>query len=94
MTVAAVKSKNVVTLSVDNVYSEPTLGDHSSTSTDTGSALFLGGHRFLNTSRAKGIETRLSYVGCVKNVFINNDPLEIYADMAEEDVIVGTCPTN
>jgi laminin alpha 3/5 len=93
-TIQAVKSKNVVTLSVDNVYSEPTLGDHSSTSTDTGSALFLGGHRFLNTSRAKGIETRLSYVGCVKNVFINNDPLEIYADMAEEDVIVGTCPTN
>ncbi|RZC32304.1 Laminin G 2 and/or Laminin II domain containing protein [Asbolus verrucosus] len=91
--IQAVKSKNVVTLSVDNVFTEPNLGDHSSTSTDTGSALFLGGHRYL-TTRAKGITTKLPYVGCVKNVFINEEPIEILAHMAEGNVIVGTCPTN
>lgn len=87
------KSKNVVTLSVDNVFTDPNLGDHSETSTDTGSALFLGGHRFL-TTRAKGVATKLPFVGCVKNVFINDEPVEILANMAEENVIVGTCPTN
>lgn len=92
--IQAVKSKNVITLSVDNVFTDPQLGDHSSTSTDTGSALFLGGHRYLHSPRAKGIRTKTPYVGCVKNIFINNEPIEILANMAEGDVIVGTCPTN
>ncbi|KYB28643.1 Laminin subunit alpha-like Protein [Tribolium castaneum] len=92
--IQAVKSKNVITLSVDNVFTDPKLGDHSSTSTDTASALFLGGHRYLNATRARGIVTRLPYVGCVKNIFINNDPVEVDASMAEGGVIVGTCPTN
>ena len=84
----------MITLSVDNVFTDPNLGDHSSTSTDTGSALFLGGHRYLNTPRAKGVVTKLPYVGCVKNVVINDEPIEIHANMAEGDVIVGTCPTD
>lgn len=89
---SAVKSKNVVTLSVDNVFTDPSLGDHQSVSTDTGSALFLGGHRLIK--RVRGISSRTAFVGCIKNVFINNEPAEVRPSMIEGAITVGSCRTN
>lgn len=88
----AVKSKSVVTLSVDSVFTQPGIGDHRSVSTDTGSPLFLGGHRLIQRSR--GIKTRTPYVGCIKNVQINNDDVQIVDSMKEGGVTIGSCPKN
>lgn len=85
------KSKSVVTLSVDNTFTNPGVGDHRSTSTDTGGALFLGGHRLIH--KARGLLTRTSFVGCIKNVYVNKEPVPLLATMAEGDVVTGSCPT-
>ncbi|CAG9860176.1 unnamed protein product [Phyllotreta striolata] len=89
--IQAVKSKNVVTLSVDNMYTDPKIGPHSK-STDTGSALFLGGHRYIH--RVRGIHSRTSFTGCIKNIEINNEPLEITSSMINQNITIGFCPTN
>lgn len=86
------KSKSVVTLSVDSVFTQPGVGDHKSVSTDTGSPLFLGGHRLI--ARARGIFTKTPYVGCIKNVQINNNPIQILDSMKDGSVSVGSCPKN
>lgn len=89
----AVKSKSVVTLSVDSTFTNPGVGDTGSISTDTGGALFLGGHRLIN--KARGLQTRRQFVGCVKNVYVNKQHVPLLADMAEgSHITVGTCPTN
>lgn len=84
----------MVTLSVDNTFTNPGVGDHRNPSTDTGGALFLGGHRLIN--RARGIISRVSYVGCIKNVSINNEDVVFQKDMIDpgSDITIGTCPIN
>ncbi|CAG9836790.1 unnamed protein product [Diabrotica balteata] len=90
--IQAVKSKNVVTLSVDNLFTDPKIGPHAF-STDTGSALFLGGHRLIK--KVRGIQSRTSYIGCIKNIEINNEPLELSSGMPiNGNVTLGFCPTN
>ncbi|KAB0790802.1 hypothetical protein PPYR_15312 [Photinus pyralis] len=89
--IQAVKSKNVVTLSVDSTFTEPGVGDFRSQSTDTGGALFLGGHRLIN--RTRGLSTRSSFIGCIKDIQINNNPIYLEQRMAEGHVTVGSCPT-
>ncbi|KAK4877517.1 hypothetical protein RN001_010023 [Aquatica leii] len=89
--IQAVKSKNVVTLSVDSTFTDPGVGDYRSQSTDTGGALFLGGHRLIH--RTRGLSTRSSFVGCIKDVQINNNPIYLEQRMAEGHVTVGSCPT-
>ncbi|XP_057663543.1 laminin subunit alpha [Diorhabda carinulata] len=89
--IQAVKSKNVVTLSVDNLYSDPRIGPHA-LSTDTGSALFLGGHRLIK--KVRGIHSRTPYIGCIKNIEINNEPWDLSNDMGiNGNVTIGFCPT-
>lgn len=88
----AVKSKSVVTLSVDGEFTNPGVGDHRSTSTDTGGALFLGGHRLIH--KARGLLTRTPFVGCIKNVYVNNEAVPLEPSMADGDVVIGSCPTN
>ncbi|XP_074042767.1 laminin subunit alpha [Leptinotarsa decemlineata] len=90
--IQAVKSRNVVTLSVDNIFTGPRVGPTHSTSTDTGSALFLGGHRYIK--KVRGIHSRLPFIGCVKNVEINNEPFELLSHMIHGNVTIGFCPNN
>ncbi|CAH0547112.1 unnamed protein product [Brassicogethes aeneus] len=90
--IQAVKSKNVITLSVDSVFTQPQLGDRHDLSTDTGSALFLGGHRFIK--RIRGIQTKKPYIGCIRNIHINNEPAEIIPSMIVGKVYAGSCRTN
>merc|ERR1712137_1301176 len=42
--IQAIKAKNVVTLSVDNVFVEPGIGVAGVSSTDTNNPLYIGGH--------------------------------------------------
>lgn len=81
----------MVTLSVDSTFTDPGVGDFRSQSTDTGGALFLGGHRLIN--RARGLSTRAPFVGCIRDVQINNNPFKFEQDMATGQVTVGSCPT-
>lgn len=91
--IQAIKSKNVVSLSVDKTFAHAEVGQ--STSTDTRGALFLGGHqRMLEGRRMRGIATRSHFTGCISNVTINNVPIDINYKMATGGVLVGVCPTN
>ncbi|KRT82253.1 hypothetical protein AMK59_4776, partial [Oryctes borbonicus] len=91
-TIQAFKSKNVVSLSVDNKLMPSGIGDHRSKSTDTGGALFLGSHRVIN--KVRGITARVPFIGCIKNIQINSDPVIVAQSMRRGDVTVGQCPTN
>ncbi|VEN47917.1 unnamed protein product [Callosobruchus maculatus] len=94
-TIQAVKSKNVITLSVDSMFTSPKIGPAHSTSTDTGSALFLGGHRFIK--KVRGIQSRMPYVGCVRNVTINDERVDLTTlptTFINGNVDIGYCPTN
>lgn len=86
------KSKSVVTLSVDNVFTNPGIGDTKAKVTNTGGSLFLGGHRLLQ--KARGLGKRVPYVGCIRNVYVNNQHIPLLPEMAEGKVTVGSCPIN
>ncbi|CAG9771124.1 unnamed protein product [Ceutorhynchus assimilis] len=90
--IQAVKSKNVITLSVDNIFTDPKIGIPSAVSSDTGSALFLGGHRIIK--RVRGIVSRTPYVGCIRNVYLNNDGIDLATTKVEGNITIGTCRTN
>ena len=93
----AVKSKKVVTLTVDNVEAQPVKGGGRGDSVDTDTSLFIGGH----PSETMGIMgsggmaiTDTPYVGCIKDIVIEGNPLKIDPSMSREgDVKSGVCPT-
>ncbi|GJQ84232.1 LanA [Trypoxylus dichotomus] len=91
-TIQAFKSKNIVGLSVDNKIMPSVVGDYRSKSTDTGGALFLGSHRVIN--KVRGITARVPFLGCIRNIRINNEPIIIMQSMRRGEVTVGQCPTN
>lgn len=88
--ILAVKSQFAISLAVDNMSSEPSIG--LSLSTDTTRPLFLGGHPHL--SRARGLGIRKPYSGCIRNVKIKDIAEEILPGMAVGNVQTGVCPTN
>ncbi|XP_050301015.1 laminin subunit alpha [Anthonomus grandis grandis] len=90
--IQAVKSKNVVTLSVDNMFTDPKIGAPAAVSSDTGSGLFLGGHRLIK--RVRGITSRIPFVGCIKNVSLNNDYIDLSTTTASGNITVGSCRTD
>ena len=89
--VHAVKAKNVVTLSVDNIFAQPGIGVPGVSSTDTNHGLFIGGHP--RADRLTGLQTSNGYVGCIKNIAIENEPLDVTARMLKGDIQSNVCPT-
>ena len=87
----AIKAKNVVTLSVDNVFVEPGIGVAGVSSTDTNNPLFIGGHP--NPSKPRGIKTQEQFVGCIRNLNINRSLYRFGASQAIGSVTATTCPT-
>jgi len=87
----AIKARNTVILTVDSVAGEPSVGTPGSTAADTSSPVFLGGHR---RERTKDGVTQEQYVGCIKDVFINDKPFKINASKAVGNVTVSACPAN
>jgi len=63
-TITAIKAKNVVTLTVDDVYTYPGIGKPGVSSTDTNDPLYIGGVPATHT----GIKTTEQYVGCIRNL--------------------------
>lgn len=89
--IQAVKSKFVISVQVDNVSSNPGVGQTTHLSTDTTRPLFLGGHP--HPLRARGLKVRKSYVGCMRNIKVKNVMSDITNDMVVGDVQTGVCPT-
>jgi len=91
---SAVKSKNVVTLSVDKTSVDPGIGIPGSSSTDTRDSLIIGDfNRTLHPRRLRGLETTEFYVGCIRNVFINEEEQKLDASQSFGNVMVSVCPT-
>ena len=113
---SAVKAKNVVTLSVDDIFAQPGIGVPGVSSTDTSHGLFIGGMQgflYLNamintininticnifsghprTDRLTGLQTSANYVGCIKNIVIENVPLQVEPEMLRGDIMSHVCPT-
>lgn len=88
---AAVKAKNVVTLSVDGAFANPGIGVPGVSSTDTNHGLFIGGHQ--KADRLTGRRTDANFVGCIKDVVIERVPLKITQAMLRGDVTSHVCPT-
>ncbi len=88
----AVKAKNVVTLSVDDIFAQPGIGVPGVSSTDTNHGLFIGGHA--KPERLTALETGgVPFVGCVKDIVIERTPLKITQSMLKGDVHSHVCPT-
>lgn len=90
--VNAIKSMFVITLVVDDVATSPTLGSPSYLSTNTSRPLYLGGHPYL--SRVRGLNVRKPFLGCIRNVRINNELQAIDLSMGVGKVQNGICPLN
>ena len=89
----AVKAKNVVTLSVDNIFASPGIGIPGVSSTDTNSGLFIGGHPKVERFKRKTLFTTTNFVGCIKDVVIEGQALSIEPQMLKGDVHSHVCPT-
>merc|ERR1712027_125266 len=80
----AVKAKNVVTLSVNDVFAQPGIGVPGVSSTDTNNPLFLGGHPRPGKFSIRG--DQVNYSGCMKEVGIEGKPVEMTADRLIGDI--------
>jgi hypothetical protein len=90
---SAVKSKHIVVLAVDKTSVEPGIGIPGSTSTDTRDPFIIGGfNRTIHPRRLRGIETMEFYVGCMRNIFINNKEQKLDVSQAHGNVMVSVCP--
>ncbi len=84
------KAKNVVTLSVDDIFAQPGIGVPGVSSTDTNHGLFIGGHP--KASRLTGLQTDSDFVGCIKDILVEGDAFEIEDHMLRGDVQSHVCP--
>lgn len=91
-TVAAIKSQYVITLMVNNVSSQPAIGNALTPSTDTTRPLFLAGHPAPN--KARGLVVRKPYFGCIRNFKIKNNLEDITPSKSFGNVQTGVCPLN
>lgn len=87
------KSKNVVTLALDNTYSSPGIGVAGKDSTNTHHPLYLGGIPNAG-SGARGLETTEQFVGCMKDFVIEGRQFKINHDIVHGTVGLHTCPTD
>lgn len=89
-TIIATKSLFLTTIAVNNVVSEPAIGNSDSVSTDTTRPLFLGGHPHIK--KLRGLTVRTPFQGCMRNVKIKDVPETITPKMIVGNVQAGVCP--
>jgi hypothetical protein len=93
LNISVFKAKTVVTLSVDKKTSEPGIGPSGTSSTDTNFPLYVGGHQ--SSGRMRGFETsRRQYVGCIRNLIINDVHEKLSNFQVVGNVTRSFCPTN
>ena len=85
------KAKNVVTLSVDDVFAQPGIGTPGVSSTDTNHPLWLGS--FARPARLNLDPREVNYVGCMKDVVIERKPYFFSNEQIFGDMSAHVCPT-
>lgn len=87
-----IKVKTVVTLSVDKIAADTGIGPTGTSATDTNFPLYVGGHQ--SSGRMRGFETtRRQFVGCVRNLVINDKMEKLSNFQAVGNVTRSFCPT-
>lgn len=86
-----VKSLYVVSVGVDGHFSKPGLGAYSST--DTRSALYVGGHE-RPLHKLRGVRARRGFSGCLRNLLIGDSPVRVPLTAAGRNTHVGVCPAD
>lgn len=87
----AIKLRHVVSVGVDGQYSDPGIG--STSSTDTRSALYIGGHERA-ISKVRGATSKRGFTGCIRNLVIRMTPLKIPLTAAGRNTHIGVCPSD
>lgn len=87
-----VKSKFVITISVDYISTNPGVGQEGSTLTKTNRPFFIGGHQAFN--RAPGFKTNQTFKGCMRNIQLNNKSVRITPNLVYGEIWQGVCPLN
>lgn len=88
---SVVKSLYVVSVGVDGHFSKPGMGAYSST--DTRSALYIGGHE-RPLHKLRGVRSRRGFTGCIRKIVIGETPLKIPLTAAGRNTHVGVCPVD
>lgn len=86
-----IKNKNIAILVVDGVNTNPVSGKIGATSTDTKNPLFLGSQHRLAQRRGQPVAEK--FVGCIRNVTVNKDPIDLAYTTPVGTVNAGSCPT-
>ncbi|XP_037870167.2 laminin subunit alpha [Bombyx mori] len=84
-----VKSLYVVSVGVDGHFSKPGIGAY--TSTDTHSALYIGGHE-RPIHKVRGVHSRRGFTGCVRNIVVGETPVKVPNSAVGRGAHVGVCP--
>ncbi|XP_063394216.1 laminin subunit alpha [Cydia fagiglandana] len=85
------KARHVVSVGVDNHFGDAGLG--TGPSTDTRSALYIGGHEKA-VARVRGVRSKRGFTGCIRNIQIREQPISIPLSAAHRDTHVGACPVD
>lgn len=88
----AVKQKNAVLLSVDHKAAPIGIGGKNIAAVVSRHPIFIGGHPMLGR-RLRGSTSQSQYVGCINNVYINMNSINLGPERAYGRVIAGICPT-
>ena len=80
----------MVTLSVNKVFAQPGSGVPGVSSTDTNHPLFLGGHA--RPDKLVALKAEGNFVGCMRDVVIESNELQITDEMIVGDISSHYCP--
>lgn len=89
--IQVIKNKNLAILVVDGTSTSPVSGKIGATATDTKHPLFLGSQPRITQRRGEAVSEK--FVGCVRNVTINKDPVDLVYATFVGNVDAGSCPT-
>lgn len=87
-TIKAQKIKNLLILNVDGIQAAPKYGKEGTFAINTNSPLYLGGV----IEEHRGLETTKSYVGCIRDVKINNDQKHPQHMQTIRGKVEASCP--
>ncbi|XP_015117099.1 laminin subunit alpha [Diachasma alloeum] len=90
--IRAVKQRNAVLLSVDHAAAPPGIGAKNTAGVLSKHPIFIGGHPLLG-KRLRGSTSHAQYVGCIRNIIINNQDIPLNPERTYGHVITGVCPT-
>ncbi|KAK7100839.1 laminin subunit alpha-like isoform X2 [Littorina saxatilis] len=90
-TIKANKNKTVVTLVVNGKRGQESVGSTKVSAADTNDPLYIGG---LPDTSLKGVQTNEQYVGCIRNLEINNKPQPLFSGTVIGDVEIDSCPAS